>query len=139
MSRHTYQHEILDEIGIDKIAQMIECDDLSYSAIAKELGVNKTQLIEWIKRKEDRPARIKEARVASALECDALALQALLEITDDLSNAGVTRQREIASHYRWRAKARNPVEYGDRLQTEHSGGVEITSIERVIIDSSDKK
>lgn len=32
----------------------------------------------------------------------------------------VARARELASHYRWRAKTVNPAEYGEKLQVDNT-------------------
>ena len=127
----------LDEIGIKAICERI-ADTESQATIAKSLGIAPSALSDWLASDVERSACAREARLASAYNCDDMALNALYDIADDASNATVARQREIASHHRWRAKTRNPV-FGDKVQTEHSGGVAITSIERVIIDSDTQK
>lgn len=104
---------ILSEVGIDEICSLIE-KDMTYEKIALKIGVSETSLNRWLKETQDRFARAKESRIKSANACDDLAMQILEGIPDDGSRAQIARAREIAQHYRWRAKVRNPMEYGDR-------------------------
>ena len=106
-------NEILDEIGIQAICDRI-ADSESQADIAKSLGMSPSRLSEWLASDMERSACAREARAASAYKCDDLALRALEEIPDDASNAIVSRQREIASHHRWRAKTRNP-KFSDKV------------------------
>ena len=110
--------EQLDAVGIDRICEMI-MDDQSYAAICAKLKIPSVgSLCGWLNADIERSARAREARVKSAQQCDNLALVALEAITDDAPNGMVVRQREIASHYRWRAKVRNPREYGEKVQVD---------------------
>ena len=115
----------LDEIGIKSICARIAATE-SQAKIAESIGIAPSTLSEWIAADVERSARAREARSESAYQCDEMALAALYDIPDDASNAIVARQREIASHHRWRAKTRNPV-FGDKLQTEHSGTMTVRS------------
>ena len=65
--------------------------------------------------------------VASAYTCDIKAEDAIKAITDDASKSAVARQRELASHYRWRAKVRNPDVYGDRVKQEVTASVKLVA------------
>lgn len=107
----------LDALGIDAICEMIEAD-MSYQQIAQQVGVGKTRVIEWIHADADRAARARISLIRSANECDAKAEEALLAISDGAQQGEITRQRELASHYRWRAKARDPRTYGDRVAVD---------------------
>lgn len=122
----------LDDIGIESICAMI-MDDMSYGDIADELNIPKRTLVDWIDVDSARSAKAKQARVKSAAICDLLALRALKEIDDDATSAAVTRQREIAHHYRWRAKTRNPREYGEKMEiTNEVGERTIEQVEAAI-------
>ena len=114
---------LLDSIGMDKVEEMI-LDDMSYAAISAALKVNKRTFENWIDADVVRSARARDARVKSSKQCDELALQALEAIDDDAPAGMIARQREIASHYRWRAKVRNPKEYGDKVQVDAEVKVE---------------
>jgi hypothetical protein len=115
--------EILSKIGIKSICERI-ADTESQASIAKSLNIAPSSLSEWLSKDVERSACAREARLASAYKCDDLALAALNDIADDATQAAVTRQREIASHQRWRAKTRNPV-FHDKVQTELSGGLTV--------------
>lgn len=119
----------LDAIGIDAVCEMI-LNDMSYAAIGAKFQMTAPSVAQWLDADPLRSARARDARVRSAAKCDELALAALQEISDDGSNAMVARQREIASHYRWRAKVRNPREYGDAIKID--GDLKVTqTIEQV--------
>ena len=109
--------EKLDAFGIEAICDMIKADN-SLASIAEKIGVSDSTIGRWIAEDAGRSARTREARIESAAACDRLALNALIEIPDDGTNAQVARQREIASHYRWRAKTRNPKDYGDTVKVD---------------------
>jgi len=106
-------NEILECIGITAICERI-ADTESQASIAKDLGISTGTLSMWLSSDVERSACAREARLASAYKCDDLGLKALEDIPDDASNAVVSRQREIASHQRWRAKTRNP-KFSDKV------------------------
>lgn len=124
MAKQTIK-EMLDEIGVKSICERI-ADTESQASIAKSLGIAPSALSDWLASDVERSACAREARLASAYRCDDLALEALYQIDDESTKAAVARQREIASHQRWRAKTRNPV-FGDKVQTEHSGTMTVRS------------
>lgn len=107
----------LDALGVDAVCEMI-LDDMSYRAIAAEYAMSIQALLNWIDADPERSARVNAARVKSAQQCDFKALEALEQIDDDAQPGMIARQREIASHYRWRAKTRNPREFGDALKLD---------------------
>lgn len=115
--RRGVQQAKLDALGIDELCEMIG-EDLSYAAIAQRLQMSASTLSNWIEADPERSTRVREARVKSATRCDELALEALQQISEDYTTAEVARQKEIASHYRWRAKIRNPHEYGDSSKAQ---------------------
>jgi transposase len=96
--------------GIDAI-----CADLvggeTYTAIARKLGVSISKLTEWIEKDPERNARAREARRSSAKAWDERAEEVLATAAD---NFELAKARELAHHYRWRAKAIAPREYGDK-------------------------
>lgn len=117
--------------GFDRIVGEIEQDD-SYTQIAKRIGCSTQALIAWVEADSERSARAKIARQKSADACDEKALLALQEIDDDAQNGQITRQREIASHYRWRAKVRNPRVYGDKLALDAEVSVKTMTDEQLL-------
>lgn len=113
--RDAKSQEILDGIGIDRICEMI-ADDMSYREIAAKIGVSKSVIGRWIAADPGRLACAHGALKESAQVCDAKALEVLQNIPEEPTTGQVAKAREIAQHYRWRAKARNPSEYGDKVE-----------------------
>jgi len=56
----------------------------------------------------------------------------IVAIADEATDANLARLRIDAR--KWRASKLHPKKYGDRLDLEHSGGVRLERIERVIVD-----
>lgn len=105
------------EMGIDAICDKL-CEGETLTAIAKEIGVAVSGLVNWIEKDQERSARAREARTMSARLWDEKAEAVLTESKDQFELA---KARELASHYRWRAKAIAPRDYGDKVQQEHVG------------------
>ena len=101
--------------GIDWVCEQIEAD-LSYRDIAETAGVKIPTLRYWLEADPARSARARAARTQSAAECDQKALEVLKNAERD--QIEMTRAREIAQHYRWRAKVRDPRRYGDKLAVD---------------------
>lgn len=93
---------------------MLESDQ-SYRDIAEITGTSIAVLCGWLAADSERSARAKTARIKAADACDIKAEQALLAIGDAAATGEITRQRELASHYRWRARVRDPRQYGDKV------------------------
>lgn len=104
----------LDKIGIDAICDLIE-EDKSYKVIADELGVKKPTLLAWIQEDADRSARAKTALENSARFNDDAALQAIQALQPGATSAEIAKARELAQHYRWRARVRSPKVYGEKM------------------------
>lgn len=107
----------IEAYGLDKI-----CEDItgggSLSKICDEIGVNISSLIEWIELDSNRSARIKEARRHSARVWDEKAERGLEQAKDKFE---LEKARDLAHHYRWRAKAIAPRDYGDKITQEVTG------------------
>jgi hypothetical protein len=88
---------------------------LSYRAMAEKYGMSLTLLFEFLHNPEH-SARIKEVRQASADMDSDRAEQVLIESEGTM--AEVTRARELAQFYKWRASKKAPKYYGDKLETE---------------------
>jgi len=105
------------EMGIDAICDKL-CEGETLTAIAKEIGVAVSGLVNWIEKDQERAVRAREARTMSARLWDEKAEAVLTKSKDQFELA---KARELASHYRWRAKAVAPRDYGDKVQQEHVG------------------
>lgn len=87
--------------------------------IADRWGCTKRQLQLWIDADPHRASQATQARKEAADWCDREAEKVLRDLTPDATVAEVARARELAQHYRWRARVRNPVTHGDKLQVDH--------------------
>lgn len=105
------------DTNIDAICDMI-VEGKSLTQISKDVGVNIAALIRWIENDPQRSALVREARVRSAKIWDEKAEAVIAAAPDKFE---LERARELAHHYRWRAKAIAPREYGDKVQQEVTG------------------
>ena len=112
--------QILDEVGIDLIAEMIG-DGRTLRQISAQLRVPLTSLADWLRADVGRTARARDARKHVAEDADQQAEDILRALPADATQAQIAQARELASHYRWRAKAFAPHLYGERVQQEISG------------------
>jgi hypothetical protein len=103
--------------GLQRICEMITAGE-SMTGIAAQIGVHVSTLIEWSEDDPQRTARLREARQRSARVWDERAESVIAAASDPFE---LNRARELAHHYRWRAKAIAPREYGDRVTNEHTG------------------
>jgi len=100
----------LDEMGIDEVCEMI-LNGQSYRQIAAVASVSAGSVVSWLNETAERSARAREARAQAAILWDERAV----EVIEKAQTAEeITKARELAHHYRWRAKMVNPKEYGDR-------------------------
>lgn len=111
------RQKALDEIGIDVVCAKIG-DLQSLTDIAKDCGVSIGTLQTWIDKDPERSARAREVRTATAKHWDERAERGIESATDPFS---LSRAKELAHHYRWRASKIAPKEYGDKVQQEITG------------------
>lgn len=111
------QKEILLE-NSEEVIEMIT-DAESYDDICKTFRVRRENLA-WFIAESDYSARAREAQKESAETIAVKAEKVLLQIQADDTQASVTRQRELAHHYRWLAAKKNPQRFGDstKIQAE---------------------
>lgn len=112
----------LDAYGVDAVCEDIG-NELSLRGIAAKLGVSPGSLLTWIEADAERSARVREVRQAMGRHWDEKSESVIRDAEDEFA---LKKAKELAHHYRWRAKAVAPKEYGDKVQTEHSGGVTVT-------------
>ena len=96
---------------------------LSQVKIAKSIGVDNERLHSWLAADPQRSARAREARADSARHWDDQAEKVLTE-ADETVPGSIAKARELASHYRWRAKCYLPREYGDKQEVDHTGTID---------------
>lgn len=109
----------LDELGIEAFCDKL-IDGQSYTIIAKELGIGKSSIARWLAADAERSARAREALILSAAtEADKAEAVLLGHVkgAGDMALDPATK-RELAFHYRWLARVRNPRDYGEKLQVD---------------------
>jgi hypothetical protein len=119
----------LDALGIEAVCAAI-ADKQTLTQIAEDAGVSIGSLSAWLDADPERSARAREVRRAMARVWDEAAESELRQAGDPFE---LSRAKELAQHFRWRAKAAAPKEYGDRttlagdpaapIGLEHSGTV----------------
>lgn len=114
--------QILDEIGIAQLCEWI-IDGRSYRDMSGELGISVGALHHWLNAKDERVHACARARELAAQSFDEKAMETIESAADPFELA---KARELATHYRWRAKAVNPKKYGDKQQVDVSGGFDVT-------------
>lgn len=120
--KSTPAQDKLNAAGIDAVCAMLR-GGLSQVKIAKSIGVDSEKLHRWLAADPQRSARAREARADSARHWDDQAEKVLMD-ADETVPGSIAKARELASHYRWRAKCYLPREYGDKQEVEHSGSVD---------------
>lgn len=137
LTRPPIARQKCDELGIDAICEMIT-SGIPMVKISKQLGISLGTFINWISDDIDRSARVREARARSAKYWDEKAEEVIREAPDKFE---LERARELAHHYRWRAKAIAPREYGEKVTQEHTGkdGAPITMATVDMRNLSDKE
>ena len=117
------QDQRLEEFGFDTVIEMIT-ETHSMTAIAQSAGVAVSWLLGWIEKDPDRSARAREARAATALLWDEKAVRTIEEAGDGFE---VSKAKELAHHYRWKAAKIAPKHYGDKQEVVHSGQIDIAN------------
>lgn len=121
--------EALDAFGIEAVCEAIGNGD-SLTAIAEQVGVSIGSLSGWLDADVERSARAREVRRAMGRVWDERAESEIRQASDPFE---LSKAKELAQHFRWRAKAVAPKEYGDRttlagdpeapVGVNHSGAV----------------
>ena len=106
-----------EAFGLDTICELIIAGE-SLTSIAARIDVHVSTLINWSEEDSQRSARMKEARQQSGRIWDEKAEEVIIRAGDPFE---LSKAKELAHHYRWRAKAIAPREYGDKVQNEHTG------------------
>jgi hypothetical protein len=119
----------LDAIGIDDVCEMI-ASGMSMRRIAERAEVSVGSVANWLAEPE-RSARARAARTNAAAHWDEEAERVIQDAESD--SVEVQRARELAQHYRWRAKAFAPGAYGDRVQVDAK--VELTDLTDEALDA----
>ena len=104
----------------DNAEQVIEMlgDGMAYDDIKQRFKVT-MESISFFVNTSEHSARARDAMKNSAQRYSNLALESLLAIKTGDDKADITRQRELAHHYRWLAKVKSPKEFNEnRVDTD---------------------
>ena len=108
--------------GMDEVARLI-ADGVPLREIAKRAGVTDGGLLTWIEADAERSARARAVRQSTARMWDERAADVIGQAADQFE---LSKAKELAHHYRWRASKIAPRDYGDRIQADVGGGVTLT-------------
>jgi hypothetical protein len=106
--------ELIDAYGIDRICARLEAGD-SLRKIALEIGVPSTTIWRWAEQPEH-SARTRDAAKAGAAAVADLAEKVLVD-ADEMPGS-IAKARELAHHYRWKAKMLDRNTYGDKVEMD---------------------
>lgn len=101
-------------LDIDEVCQELAAGQ-TMTAIARENGWAISRFLAWVEADADRSARVKAARQAAARMWDERATEVIEAARDPFE---LSKAKELAHHYRWRAKAIAPKEYGDKVAVD---------------------
>lgn len=116
-SKGEAQRKIENAGGVEALEKAIGNGE-SLTGYGRKLGVDIVTLMQWVNADHGRSSRIREARRLAAVYWDERADEVIEQAGDQLS---LDKAKQLAHHYRWRAKCIAPKEYGDRVQQEHTG------------------
>jgi len=92
-------------------------EGLTYRKIARINGVSLSALYDFL-MKPEHSARVREAKDIAATTAADMAEEVLLDAGD--SAIEIQRAKELAQHYRWKAKVLAPKRYGDKLEVDQN-------------------
>ena len=120
--RGSYNAERIEATGgMDEVARLI-ADGVPLTEIAKRAGVTDGGLLTWLEADPERSARARAVRQATARMWDERAGDVIQQAANPFE---LSKAKELAHHYRWRASKIAPRDYGDRIQADVGGGVTV--------------
>lgn len=118
-----------EAFGLDSVCDLL-ISGCSLTDIASRIGVHVSSLLTWCEADPQRSARVKEARRMAGRVWDEQAELCLMQAADPFE---LSKAKELAHHYRWRAKAVAPRDYGDKVTQEitgrDGGAVQVTAVD----------
>ena len=131
------------ELG-DAICARLVTGDVSLRQVAREIGVSHSTILLWALREPtfaDQYARACEIRDEASMELiDDLRTEEPERVTIEgpkgakqtsVDNSWVQWKRVQMDAIKWQLAKRRPKKYGDKLDLNHSGGVNVTLSERL--------
>jgi hypothetical protein len=113
IDRRARPFEYLDEVGIDKICELIEYGN-GVLRVAELLGISSSVLRAWVNKD---PARVQKVLLAKQFSGDTFAYKAeevLMELKDaNAHRSDVMVASKLSDHYRWMAERLDREQYGD--------------------------
>jgi ribosomal protein L3 len=109
VKKKTHAENLLENAEV--IIEMLESGS-SYDDIKSKYGVNYESITFFITTSVY-SARAREAQKNSAQKYAQLALEAIKDLKAGQDKAEITKQRELAHHYRWLAKVKSPREFNE--------------------------
>ncbi len=103
--------EKCEVFGVDALCAAI-LGEQTLTAIAQDLDVSIGTLLTWMEANPERSARVREARMRTARLWDEKATKVIEDASDPFE---LSKAKELAHHYRWRASKIAPRDYGDKV------------------------
>lgn len=125
--------EKVEAHGIDALCADI-LGEKTLTAIAQDLGVSIGTLLTWVEAVPERSARAREARMRTARIWDEKATKVIEDAKDPFE---LSKAKELAHHYRWRASKIAPRDYGDKVAI--GGADDLPPIKTLSEDQLDAK
>lgn len=104
--------ELVDAFGVDTICDLL-CDGHLMAEIAAHIGVSPWAMRTYLENRPEAKAQVRAARVIGA---ESYVRKAEQVLEDSRNGLEIHRARELASHYRWMAKAMDRSGYGDHIE-----------------------
>jgi hypothetical protein len=105
----------MDAAGIDMVERMI-LQGVSVRTMAQTLDVSMDAIVAWTSAPE-RSARVWEARQKCATMWEERAEEVMQQACGEHAALAISRAKELAHHYRWRAAALRKDRYGPQAPT----------------------
>ena len=117
---------------IDEIVDLL-IEGQQYREIAAKFDVTLSKLVRFLAKTEN-AALVSEGLQFSADQYADKAEQVLKDAESD--SVEISRARELAQHYRWKASKRNPRRFGDKLDLTSDGDKLPNCVPNVIVYNS---
>lgn len=121
--------ERLDELGTEAVALKI-ADGATYREIAGDAHVGLGTLCAWIESDPERSQACARAREISAQAFEERAQEEIQHAKDPFE---LSKAKELAIHWRWRAAVTNP-KYNPKTEHKHSGSLTIKTAEQELAE-----
>lgn len=111
MSAHPIARQKIDAFGLDTLCEELR-SGTTITRLAENIGVSAGSVLAWLEVDPERSARARESRRAAAILWEEKAEQGIADAADPFE---LSKAKELAHHYRWRASKIAPAAYGDKV------------------------